>query len=139
MASSKAGRVKALPKTVGGCLQRLAELQETLEELDARRKPVSDEEERVRAYMFETFKKDELRGAKGSGLQVSLKETVVPTLVDFKKFLAYARKPGNEDLLQKSVNSPAWRERMEAGKKVPGVDSFKRVSLAVAKVRGGAA
>lgn len=136
MAGKSTGRAKALPKTIGGCLQRLAVLQEQLEELDARRSPIAEEETRIRDYMFESFKKDELSGAKGSGLQCSLAETTVPTLVDFKKFLSYAMKKGNEDLLQKSVNTPAWRERLEAGKKVPGVDSFKRVSLRVGKVRG---
>lgn len=124
------------PKTIGACLARLAELQDQAEELAAKLKPLTSEESALREHMIAQFKKDELKGAKGSGRSLSIVKQVVPNLIDWKKFIAFARRPGNDDLLQHSVKTDAWRERVEAGKEVPGVTTFTRMSLRVDKIQG---
>lgn len=132
------------PNTIGGCLKLLAANLRKQDALTAKLQPLADEEKKLREHMITSFKKTELRGANGSGLSTTILETPVPVLKDWKKFLAFCKRKGNDDLLKSSVATKAWRERIDAGKKVPGVEVFNAVSLRVTQVKakdkkGGAA
>ena len=61
---------------------------------------------------------------------VSVRRSSVPQVADWGALDNYIRKTGALDLLQRRVSVSAWRERLEAGKAVPGVDAFERVELA---------
>ena len=138
MAKSKkatAPKPQKFPATLPLCIKRYAALVEKLEELGAMFQPINKEVEALRAHMLDNFKKSELDGMKAYGQSLALIKTVVPTIANFGEFLKYAMKKGNEDLLQKSVNTPAWRERMNDGKQVPGVKPFDRVALRITKVQ----
>jgi hypothetical protein len=124
------------PKTIGDCLKRLATLQDKEDEISAQLAPLVQEEKALRDHMINTFKKEQLQGAKGSGRSISLVKTVVPKINDWLAFLTFAKKKGNDDLLQHSVKTDAWRARMDAGKEVPGVETFTNISLRVNKDKG---
>lgn len=123
------------PKTVGECLAKLAKLQNTVDKINLKLAPLEKEESALREHMIQNFKKDKLDGARGSGRSLSITSTEVPVLKDWKKFFRFASKKGNDDLLARSVHSTAWRERVEAGRAVPGVESFTRVGLRVNRIK----
>lgn len=123
------------PKTIGACLARLAKLQDMQDDINMKLAPIAKEENALREHMIEAFKKDELNGVRGSGRSLSITNVAVPVLKDWKKFFRFAMKKGNDDLLPHSVSSTAWRERMEAGRAVPGVDTFNRIGLRVNRIR----
>ncbi|MFH1398976.1 MAG: hypothetical protein ABIG95_02600 [Candidatus Woesearchaeota archaeon] len=58
-----------------------------------------------------------------------LKHEIYPSLMGWNKFINYVMKYKEYTLLTKKVNSKAWRELLEAGQKVPGVDSFEKDTL----------
>lgn len=124
------------PKTIGACLARLVKLQEMADAISIKLAPINKEEAALREHMIEAFKKDQLQGARGSGRSLSVISVAVPVLKDWKKFFRFASKKGNDDLLPRSVSSTAWRERVDNGKFVPGVESFTRVGLRVNKIKG---
>lgn len=124
------------PKTIGACLARLAKLQDMQDEINIKLAPIAKEEAAIREHMIEAFKKDELNGVRGSGRSLSITSTPVPVLKDWSKFFKFAMRKGNDDLLPRSVSSTAWRERVEQGKMVPGVESFNRVGLRVNRIKG---
>lgn len=115
-------------------LKALAKIMADLEVLDAKRKPLADKEAALREELLRDFSKNDLNGATAAGLRVSLTTAKVPSMEDRDAFLAFASKKANWDLLAGSVNSAAWRERLEAGKVVPGVTVFDRVGIRVNKV-----
>jgi hypothetical protein len=123
------------PKTPGACLARLAKLQDMQDAITIKLAPIAKEEAALREHMIEAFKKDELNGVRGSGRSLSITNVAVPVLKDWKKFFKFAMRKGNDDLLPHSVSSTAWRERMEAGKAVPGVDTFNRIGLRVNRIK----
>lgn len=124
------------PKKLGHCLEQLANIQHAVEKLQAELAPWVEREALMREHLLVSFNKAELNGARGHGLVCAISKSTVPNLKDWKKFLRYAMKPGNDDLLQRSVNTPAWRERSNAEKAVPGVEPFNRVVLRVSKEKG---
>ena len=137
MATKKVEKKRKFPATLAGCAKKYATLSRECEAWEAQVKLVADELAALREYLLETLKKAELDGLTTSGLRFSVVTTSVPTMADFKAFMTFAAKKKNWDLLQKSVNSPAWRERLAAGVQVPGVTTFDRVGLRITKVRGG--
>ena len=126
----------AFPKDVGACLARLAALGRQIEKAEARLKPLADEEAALREHMIGAFAKTDLNGARGSGISVAVVTSAKPRVGDWDAFLRFAKRRGNDDLLQHSVSTPAWRERVEAGVAVPGVEAFHHVSLRVTRERG---
>jgi hypothetical protein len=135
MAKTTAAAPPALPATIGDALRELAGLKKKLEALDAKRQPLADRETAIRAHLLESFDKDQLNGARGFGLAVSIVKSDVPKIADETAFLKFALKPANSDLLKVGVSSPAWRERLADGKTVPGVSTFTAVSLRVSAAK----
>lgn len=115
-------------------LKALAKILAALEVLDAKRKPLAEKEAALREELLRDFSKNDLNGATAAGLRVTLTTAKVPSMEDKDAFLAFASKKANWDLLSGSVNSAAWRERLEAGKTVPGVTVFDRIGIRVNKV-----
>jgi hypothetical protein len=70
---------------------------------------------------------------KGNRGIVSLTEAEVPSVKDWNKFNKYVMKHKALDLLQRRVSVTAWRDRLEAGENIPGVDKFVKYSLRVAQ------
>lgn len=68
------------------------------------------------------------KGDKGT---ISLTETTVPTVQDWEQFNKFVLKNEAFDLYQRRVSSTAWRDRLEAGEKIPGVLEYTRQNLRV--------
>ncbi len=75
--------------------------------------------------------KESLSTVKTKLAKTVIRETVVPTVEDFDQLLAYIRKHKAWELLTKRVASEAYRERVEAGERVPGVKPFHKITLSV--------
>lgn len=75
------------------------------------------------------FPDEELTGAAGKLGAVSLDIKEIPTVSDWPKFYAYIIKNKATDLLQKRINTTAYRERAEAKEKVPGTKIFRKKTL----------
>lgn len=129
---------ETFPETVGGCLALLAKIMKQRTLVEVKLQPLNAREKALREHIFDTFKKDDLKGARGSGLLISIATTVVPQLKDWNAFWAFAKKKGNEDLLPRSVASPAWRERYNEGKKVPGIETFTNTTMRISADKSAA-
>lgn len=68
---------------------------------------------------------------KGTTASLSLVTSNVPTLKDFGKFTTWIKKHNAFDLLQKRISTTAYRDRVENGEKIPGVDTFVKNSLRI--------
>lgn len=124
------------PDTIGGCLAELAKVRRAKAQAEAKVQPLAERESALREHIMNTFAKDDIGGARGSGLSLSIVTTKSPKISDWSLFLPFAKKKGNDDLLNRAVNSAAWRERAESGVIVPGVEVFTNVSLRVTELRG---
>lgn len=110
-------------------------LRERKKNLKKQIKEINQQMELLEGELFKLLGEKNLVSMKTEEVTVSIKKQPVPVLEDWDKYFKYAKRKGNEDLIQKSVPSRAWRERYDDGKKVPGTSSFQRVSLSVTKRR----
>ncbi len=92
-------------------------LDKTAAELKAKR--IAKQEEVVKA-----LKAANVTSSKGKSMSVSLTESVVPQVKDWNKFYPYMTKTKGFDMLQRRVNGKAIMDRINDGKKVPGIETF---------------
>lgn len=69
--------------------------------------------------------------AQGSKAGVSISSNTVANVEDWDAFWAFVIKKKYTHLLQRRVSDPAYRELLEAGQNVPGVEPFTKRTLNV--------
>lgn len=121
------------PDNIGECIDlMLTTRDERLEiqrEADAKIKILKTKEDELEAHILQNLQDIGLEGGKGSLATVAVKATIVPTVKDWDAFYAHIRETGSFDLLQKRPTVSAYRERLDAGEIVPGVEPFKKLEL----------
>lgn len=122
------------PKTLGACIDNMYTLRGERLALQRAADAIGDEETLMREHIINTFSKSDINGAKGKRAACGLVTKRVPTVKDWEKFYEHVRKTNSFDLLQRRVHEAAWRERIEDGKVVPGVEVFDVVTLSVTKL-----
>lgn len=123
------------PKTVGACVDQLYALREERLALGRRLDEMKQHEAALEEHIFQQFDKQELAGAKGAVAVAAVKTQVTVTLTDWDAFLEGVKKAKAWDMLRRQPASKAVLERWDAGKTVPGVEPFTKVSLSLTKVR----
>ena len=101
-------------------------------QLEKAKKARADLEERI----LKDFTKEQIKSARGKSGQLTRTERNVPSISDWTKFCAYVKRHNAFELMQKRVTTEAYRERIDAGKKVPGVTVFTVVKLSISR-KGG--
>lgn len=122
------------PKTMGACADKVYELRNKRLEQQKIVDAIEDEEKALKKHIIENLPKSEATGAAGKIARVSVISFEVPQVKDWEAFWKAFNKKTDTDLLQRSVNKAAINERLEAGKKVPGVEIYKDLKLSITKV-----
>ncbi|HQJ52284.1 MAG TPA: hypothetical protein PKW05_10965 [Anaerolineae bacterium] len=73
--------------------------------------------------------KEDTNKAEGKKASASITNAVVANVQDWGAFHEYIRKNKFFHLLQRRVSDPAYRELLDLGKKVPGVEPFTKRKL----------
>lgn len=129
-----------LPKTLGECIdlaykvraERLVKQKELEKELEVYRK----KEEEIEQHILLSFDKADIEGAKGSLATASIQRMTVPSVKDWPVVYKWVSAHGAWDLLEKRMARVAYRDRLEAGEQIPGVEPFVKVSLSLTRVAG---
>ena len=122
------------PKTLGGCVDMVYKMREGRLQAQKKVDEMKAQEGAVHDYIINSFKKDEIEGAKGKVASASINQSVVAQVDDWEKFYEYIAKESAFDLLQRRVNDGAYRARLEDKLTVPGVQPFTVTKLSVTKV-----
>jgi hypothetical protein len=131
--AEKEEKVYIFPKTIGACVDKAYKLREKRHAIAQQVTEVEHEEHALKEHIINSFSKDSIEGAKGTIATASLQRKTVATVKDWDKFYEYIKKTKSFDLLQKRVSDGAYRERLEAGKAIPGVEPFQVLSLSLTK------
>lgn len=82
-------------------------------------------ESELNNYFIENLPMTESTGIAGEYARIQLYRKLIPRVADWDKFYAYVKRTGSFDLMHKRVSDAAVKERWEAKKDVPGVESFQ--------------
>ena len=81
--------------------------------------------------LLEVMEAEGLPKASGKDGTVSIRTSVVANVTDWDALYPYISRTKAWHLLQRRVSDPAYRELLELGKKVPGVEPFNKRTLSV--------
>lgn len=116
---------------LGKLIDHLWSIREKKRELEAAVKDLDGKISSAEAELMEALNAAGLEKAAGTKASISVTTTTVANVIDWDEFGKYILKNKFLHLLQRRVSDPAYRELLEAGKKVPGTEPFakKRLNL----------
>ena len=126
--------VKTRAPSVGAVIDQIWATREEKRRLEAQVKETSLKIEELETTLMERLEKEGLEKAAGSKASVSIGTSVVADVQDWDAFWVYILKNKYTHLLQRRVSEPAYRELLDAGKKVPGVQPFTKRKLNIRTV-----
>ncbi len=117
--------------TTGTIIDKIWELREQKRALEAQVTTIETEVADLTGTLSTQLEKEGLAKATGRKASASFSSNTVANVEDWNEFLAYIYKHKFGHLLQRRVSDVAYRELLDQGKKVPGVQPFikKRLNL----------
>lgn len=119
----------ARPKPLGAVVDLLWAEREAKREKEAEIKTIEGRIEVLETELLERLEAEGLDALKGSKASISVGSAVTAKVEDWDSFHAYIGKNKFWHLLQRRVSDPAYRELLDMGKKVPGVQPFVKKRL----------
>lgn len=90
----------------------------------------------LRDHLINNLPKSKAEGVTGKLVNATITTKEVPQVEDWDKVYTYIKKNNAFDLLGRSLNSTAVKERWENKKKIPGVGVFTVTSLSLTAPKG---
>lgn len=120
--------------SVGTMIDRMWELREEKKKLEAAAKELTSKMDELEEALAAKMDADGVTKATGKSASVSFSFSVAANVQGddgWKMLYAYIKKTGYFHLLQRRVTDTAYKELLDAGKRVPGVEPFtkKRINL----------
>lgn len=124
-------KAEARPATTGAIIDNIWALREKKREMEAQVKELEGQIKAKQDLLMERMQTEGIEKATGTKASVSLNSTVVADVQDWDAFWPYIAKNKFWHLVQKRVSDPAYRELLDLGKKVPGVQPFTKHTVLV--------
>lgn len=115
--------------TIGGMTDKLIELRDKKRDLEAKIKEVETEANEITEALMAKADAEGMDKGTGKKGTFSIGTAVVANVTDWDALNAYIKKTGYFHLYQRRVTDTAYRELLDLGKKVPGVEPFSKKRL----------
>lgn len=123
-----------LPKTLGACADRVHDVRRERLDLEKKVELLKAEESALREHIIATLPVSQATGVAGKRARVTVKPKEIPQVDDWSALHKYIKRTGAFDLLQKRLSDGAVLDRLEDGKKLPGVSIFHTKTLSINKL-----
>lgn len=117
------------PKPVSEIIERLLQLRDERAAIAKRDSELVEEFDELKGQSIGRMDEDGLDKLSSTLATISIGESVVPQIDDWDATVAHIKETGDIHLLQRRINSAAYREIIEAGGTVPGLSPFKKREL----------
>lgn len=122
--------VTSRPATVGAIIDQMWAAREEKRRLEEQVKEVEVKIKEIETELAERMKAEGLEKATGSKATASFgKPVVCASVTDWDALWPFIAKHKYFHMVQRRVNDAAYRELLEMGKKVPGVEAFTKQRL----------
>lgn len=116
-------------KTLGALIDELCKIRDAKKELSAKEKELNEQQAALEEEIFARMEAEGMDKASGKKATISVGFDTVPNIVDWDAFCAFVKKKGYFHLVQRRISAPAYRELLELGKPVPGLEPFNKRKL----------
>ena len=123
------------PETVGGLIDELFLIREQRRKLAETDKDLREQYSELEVRLIAALDLQETTQARGRSATATLNEEELATVIDWDQVHEYIRNQNAFFLLQRRINSAAWREAAaERGEPIPGTTVFKRRTIALRRI-----
>ncbi len=122
-----------LPKAMGACADLLFTTNQTRKDLEKQVADLKKQETTIKEHIIQSLPKDEASGVTGKVGKVRVISKDVPQVEDWDKVYKYIVKNKAFELIQRRLSNPAVQERWDAKKKIPGIGTFKTITVSLSK------
>lgn len=119
------------PPTMGALIDGIWALREKKRQHEADIKKLEEDIHEKEDELLARMDKEGIDKSTGKHATVSVSNTVVATIKDWDKFIAYVQKKKYFHLLQRRVSDTGCRELFEQGKSIDGLEPFNKRKLNV--------
>ncbi len=127
-----------IPKKLGERIDLLYRLQQDREAkqhtMEVMIAELKKDEQKVEDSIINEFTAEQISKVGGTIAAATVSLHVYPQVKDWPAFYAYIKKTDSFDLLERRPTRVAYRERVENGEKIPGVESFTKKVLSLRKL-----
>lgn len=127
-------KLKTKPASLGAVIDQIWAAREEKRRLEAEVGEIEAKISELEQQLIERLDAEGLDKATGSKATVSVSTNTVANVTDWDAFWQFILKNKYTHLLQRRVSDPAYRELLEQGKKVPGVEPFLKRRLNVRSI-----
>lgn len=117
------------PASTGALIDQLWAAREEKRKIEATLKETEEAIKDIEEQVMERLGSEGLEKATGSKATVSVTTSVVADVQDWDKLWPFIAKNKFWHLVQRRVSDPSYRELLDMGKKVPGVQPFTKRKL----------
>lgn len=122
------------PKTLGACADLLFQTRAKRLALNKQAEEFEAIESALKTHIIDTLPKSNASGIAGKLARVAVETKKVPIVEDWAKLYSHIKKTGDFDLLGRSLSREGVKQRLEAGKAVPGVGATTVVTVSLSKL-----
>lgn len=110
--------------SLGDLAKHAHELREAKRDLERQAKAIGAEFDVVKEAIYLKLEEQGVDRTAVDGISLSKSDTQQPTVTDWDAVYTYIRDNDLFALLQRRITSTLWKEIVDAGEQVPGIDSF---------------
>ena len=121
------------PKTLGGMIDRLYAMRAVRLKAGKAIDAMKAQELILTNTILSEFPKSRLQMARGKHATAARKVAAVADVHDWPKLYGWIKKHDAFDLLARSPNNAAFRDRWDEGEKIDGVGFFDKITLSLTK------
>lgn len=118
-----------LTMKMGDLIDAMFATREKKRKLEEQLKGIETEYAGLEEQLMAQLKEQGVDASRGNKASVSVTKSTVGSITDFDALWAYAKRYNYSQLFQRRLSDPAYRELLESGKKVPGVEPFVKERL----------
>lgn len=114
---------------IGDRIEELHHLRNQIRVDEAALKELKEEFDRKQWELMQQMEDAGLDQAKSNSATVFVSKDVMPTVKDWEALTQYIKDNDAHYLFQKRITQTAWKELVEMGEEVPGVEAFEKPKL----------
>lgn len=116
---------------IGQHIQRLVEIREALADLSSQEKALKSERDEIETHLFQYLDEQGLDRTGSRTHLVAINETTVPSVKDWNAVAQYVVENDATYLFERRLSAVAFRDLVNQGVTIPGVESFTKRSLSL--------
>ena len=114
---------------IGDMIEELHQMREQIRSDEAALKELKKQFDEKQWNVIALMEELGLDQAKSNSATVFVAKDTLPTVKDWEKLTNYIKENDAHYLFQKRITQTAWKELIESGQEVPGVEPFEQTKL----------